>query len=797
MIGKKISHYKILEELGAGGMGVVYKAEDSKLKRVVALKFVVPRMLKKKEDKERFLREAQTAASLNHPHICTIYQIDEVEDSTFIVMEYIEGNTLKEIIKKDRLEPQKALDFAIQVAEGLEEAQEKNIVHRDIKSSNIMVTAKSQAKIMDFGLAKIVSESQLTETASIMGTVAYMSPEHASGDAIDHRSDIWSLGVVLYEMLTGELPFQGDHEQLVLYSILNKFHKPITELRPSIPAALERIVDKCLEKDPTERYQHPAELLADLRWLKRETDSGVIPRTKPTWKIRRAKRIRKLAIPGILAFAALALISGIVFFDWFQPSDQWKTSVAVLPIENLSQQEENEALCVYTTRAIIDKISLLSHELKVVPFESVLLQKQEEKTNLAVGRKLNAEYVLHSTLQTDGKIIRIISRLINVRDNRLVKPFEYRESEQEKISILDIQDNISKAIVSELGIHFAESGLLAAKEGEPQNEDAYKWYVQGMHVIDTQDTYPSVIEWFDLATKRFKNAIDLDPDYALAYWGLGAAHEAYYIETEDEEILDLTIHYFEKAYELNRNLAETNLGSGWAYFYLEDFNRAHMRFKRALDLNPTSPLINCDAGSFLASIGLYYRAIDFFSLSMQKDPGYLRAYVLNSMCHWYVGELQEGVRILETAMRYRQDDFFMHLELANHLVLLGDYHKAEEELSIAESLKPGSSMAGRALLYAYRGEVDEAMAYLHDLQSTHHYIATCIYSVLGMHSEAIANIQRGIEIGLKAEGRCLYGYPILQNHPCYQALHYDPGFLEILEKEKRKYELRLKMYGDF
>ena len=195
MIGNKISHYKILEELGSGGMGVVYKAEDLKLKRTVALKFVVPRMLKKKEDKERFIREAQTAASLNHPHICTIFQIDEVDDSTFIVMEYVEGQSLKEIIGKGPLELDMALNFAIQITEGLEEAQEKNIVHRDIKSSNIMVTTKAQAKIMDFGLAKIVSEPQLTETAAFMGTVAYMSPEQASGDAIDHRSVVRTVAV--------------------------------------------------------------------------------------------------------------------------------------------------------------------------------------------------------------------------------------------------------------------------------------------------------------------------------------------------------------------------------------------------------------------------------------------------------------------------------------------------------------------------------------------------------------------------------------------------------------------------
>ena len=798
MIGKKISHYKILEELGSGGMGVVYKAEDLKLKRTVALKFVIPRMLKKKEDKERFLREAQTAASLNHPHICTIFHIDEVENSTFIVMEYVEGQSLKEIIGKGPLALDKAIDFAIQIADGLEEAQEKNIVHRDIKSSNIMVTSKNQTKIMDFGLAKIVSESQLTETAAIMGTVAYMSPEQASGDTIDHRSDIWSLGVVLYEMLSGQLPFQGDHEQLVLYSILNKYHKPVTSLRPTIPTAMERIVDKCLEKDPTERYQHASELLEDLQWLKKETESGIIPLTKPTWKRRRAKKLKKLVGPGILILVAAVLISGYFLFDWFKPHVQWKASIAVLPIENLSSQEENEALCLYTTRAIIDKISLLSpDELRVFPFEFVLFQMREEKTNLAIGRKLNAEYVIHSTLQTDGIIIKIMSRLINVRDNRQVGSFEYKESVQDRISILDIQDNISKGIVTKLGIHFTESGLIAAKKGEPRNIDAYKWYVQGMYIVERQDTYASAEEWFNLATSMFKNAINLDPDYARAYWGLGAAYEAYYIETDDEEDLKRILDHWEKAYELNPNIAETNLGSGWAHFYREDLGRAHLRFKRALELNPTSPLVNCDVGSFLASIGLFYRAMDYFSISIAIDPDYLRAYGLNAKCHWYVGDFETGARILERALEFGGDDFYMRLEYANHLIMLGKYREAEEELAVVENLKPGSSGMHLALLSAHRGEKEKALAFIQKTKIPHLYNATCVYSLLGMYDEAIENIKVGIKIGFEEDQRYLYSFLILQNHPCYMVLHNDPRFIEILKEEKDKYERRLKMYGYF
>ncbi len=793
MIGKRISHYKILDELGSGGMGVVYKAEDCNLKRTVALKFVVPRILKKQEDKERFSREARTAASLNHPNICTIYEIDEVDDSTFIVMEYVEGRSLKELVGKGPLELDEALAFAVQISEGLLEAQENKIVHRDIKSSNIMVTPKAQAKIMDFGLAKVVSESQLTETASIMGTVSYMSPEQACGEAVDHRSDIWSLGVVLYEILTGELPFQGNHEQLVLYSILNKYHKPVTGLRPAIPVAMERIVDKCLEKDPNERYQDASELLSDLRWLKKETESGIVPRTKPTWQRRRTRRLRKLVVPGTLALAALILVLAYMVF---KPSPAYKTSIAVMPIEDLSPQKENEVLCLASTRDVIRKIMLLSDELKVVPYDEILMHYRQGKTSIRIGREMDIEFILNPVLQSDGQRLQINADLISVRDNSVIESFEYTTSEQDEIGLFDIQDEIARSIASKLGIHFTESGLLEAKKGEPQNDEAYRWYVQGMDFVDNQDTYPE-LEWFDPATRMFKKAIELDQDYALAYWGLGAAYEAYYIETRDAEDLQQTIDHWEKAYELDPNLPETNLSSGWAYLYKDDLGLAHLRFHRALELDPTSPLVNCDVGSFLASIGLFYRALEFYQASIASNSGYLRAYILNAKCHWYLGEFEAGARILERALEFESNDGFMHLEYASHLVMMGLYDKAEKELSLAEKLKPDSTGAIRALLDAYLGNTDEALAFVQNMKNKHHYIATCIYSILGMQDDAIENIKIGIEIGLKEEARCMYCYPFLQNHPCYRNLHNDPRFTEILKEEKDKAERRLQRYGHF
>ncbi|MHA2062345.1 MAG: serine/threonine protein kinase, partial [Candidatus Sifarchaeia archaeon] len=260
MIGKTISHYKIIEQLGAGGMGVVYKAEDTRLKRTVALKFLPPEMTRDPEAKERFIREAQAASSLQHNNICTIHEIDETEDGQiFICMDYYEGESLKDKIKDKRLKTKDAIDITIQIAQGLEKAHEKGIIHRDIKPSNIFITHDDVVKIIDFGLAKLAGKTILTKAGSTMGTIDYMSPEQTRGDEIDHRTDIWSLGVVLYEMITGRVPFKGEYDQAVIYSIMNEEPELITSHHTSVPMELEGIVIKALSKSPDERYQHADE----------------------------------------------------------------------------------------------------------------------------------------------------------------------------------------------------------------------------------------------------------------------------------------------------------------------------------------------------------------------------------------------------------------------------------------------------------------------------------------------------------------------------------------------------------
>jgi serine/threonine protein kinase len=320
MIGKTISHYKILEKLGEGGMGVVYKAQDTKLDRIVALKFLPKHLLCDEESKQRFANEAKAASALDHPNIATIYEIDEVEDECFISMAYIEGQNLKQRIELTPLKIDEAIGIAIQVADGLQEAHQKGIIHRDIKSANIMLTPKGQAKIMDFGLAKLAGQTRLTKTGATMGTFAYMSPEQAKGDKADHRADIWSLGVVIYEMITGQLPFKSEYEQAIVYSILNEEPEPMTGLRTGVPMELEQIVAKSLEKKKDDRYQHIEEMLVDLRRLRRDTDK-VLPKTPQKLQLpkdrERKKTQRKRLIYGTLAAVLIILAAISIFFNKF------------------------------------------------------------------------------------------------------------------------------------------------------------------------------------------------------------------------------------------------------------------------------------------------------------------------------------------------------------------------------------------------------------------------------------------------------------------------------------------------
>ena len=469
MIGKTISHYKILEELGRGGMGVVYKAEDTKLKRTVALKFLAPIALGSEEEKARFVHEAQAAASLDHPNICTVHEIDDAEGQTFIAMAYIAGQSLKEKVETGPLQLNETLDIAIQVAEGLQEAHEKSIVHRDIKSANIMVSDKGQAKITDFGLAKLTGRTKLTKSNMTFGTVAYMSPEQTQGEEVDHRSDIFSLGVVLYEMITGQHSFKGDYEQAVVYSILHEDPEPITGLRTGVPMELERIVNKALAKNPGERYQHVDELLVDLRSVGRELEADQ-PKTAQT-PSRLPRRHRVLLYGGIaLLLLLLALVGRDLFTTGHEPID----SIAVLPLKNYSGDPEQEYFSDGMTEELIDKLGRIK-ALRVISSTSAMRYKGTNKSLPEIARELDVAAIVEGSVQPFGEQIRIRVLLIDAKADQQLWNGSF---ERESRNVLALQRQVALAIAQEVAVTLTPQEETQLAEVPEVNPDAYALYLR-------------------------------------------------------------------------------------------------------------------------------------------------------------------------------------------------------------------------------------------------------------------------------------------------------------------------------
>jgi len=368
MVGQTISHYKIIEKLGEGGMGIVYKAHDTKLNRMVALKFLPPAMTSDSEARERFIQEAQTASALDHSNICTVHEIDETDDGqTFIVMAFYDGQTLKKMIDKGPLEINTVIDITIQIAKGLKEAHDNKIVHRDIKPANIMITTKNQVKIMDFGLAKLAGRAQITTTGSTVGTAAYMSPEQASGKEVDHRSDIWSLGTILYEMLTQQRPFKGDYEQAVVYSILNEEPAPVSSLNPELPEDLQKIVHKTLSKEPGERYQSVSALIEDLSTIQQDTNRKSEHETqiKKINLFQNRKTFIAVGIVFIIIITATILLNKVTGERVPGLPAVERKMIAVLPFVNLGPPEE-EYFADGITEEITSRLACL-HELGVIP----------------------------------------------------------------------------------------------------------------------------------------------------------------------------------------------------------------------------------------------------------------------------------------------------------------------------------------------------------------------------------------------------------------------------------------------
>jgi non-specific serine/threonine protein kinase len=520
MIGQTISHYKITAKLGEGGMGEVYLATDTRLDRTVALKFLPSAVADDLDARARLLREAQAASRLNHSNILSIHAVEEADGRDFIVMEYVEGQTLKELIRQGKLGFDRVLDLALQIGAGLTAAHGAGVIHRDIKPDNVKVTPAGLVKIMDFGLATWRGATRLTAEGSTVGTVAYTSPEQAQGKDIDDRSDIFSLGAVLYEMITGRLPFPGDHEAAIIYAIVNDQPQPLARYRATVPDALQRIVGKCLAKSPDERYQSAADLVADLRTLQRVqgTLGAGLPQSRP-----RGRR-RTVAAASVLGVAILAVAAALVTRHFLsagsgKPSE--RKMLAVLPFENLGSPDQ-EYFADGITDEIIGKLASI-RDLGVISRTSTMQYKKTTKNLRVVARELGVDYILEGTIlwdrSRDTNRVRILPQLIRMSDDTHLWAETYQRP---LVDIFAVQADIATRIAEAMDITLLGPEHAALEAMPTKNLDAYQAYLRGVDCERGADF--GLREKVLSAVHMFQRAVELDSTFALAYAHLAHAH---------------------------------------------------------------------------------------------------------------------------------------------------------------------------------------------------------------------------------------------------------------------------------
>jgi serine/threonine protein kinase len=708
MIGQTVAHYRITAQLGSGGMGVVYEAEDTRLGRRVALKFLPLELAQGAATLERFQREARAASSLNHPNICTVYAIDQHEGQQFIAMELLEGETLAERIRRGPFELEALLDLGIQLADALESAHAKGIVHRDLKPANIFVNPRGQAKILDFGLAKIermrsgaddgaseaptaIPPQELTQAGSTLGTVSYMSPEQARGQATDARTDLFSLGTVLYQMATGTLPFQGETSAVIFDAILNRDPPLLVLANPALPPELGRILERALEKDRNLRYQNAADLKTELLRLKRDTASGG----------RRA--------------AELGESRGGV------PSQADK-AVAVLYFENLSGVKEDEYLRDGVTEDIITELSKIKG-LRIFSRSTVLNYRDKPVTPAQIGQQLGAAYMLTGSLRRAGTRLRINAELVDTRKDF---PLWSERYDREMKDVFEVQDEIARKIAEALRITLSPQEQKAIADKPTEDLQAYDLYLRGKSFarrLTRQD--------LEFALQMFENAVAQDPDFALAYAAIANASAQYHLHFERAPAwIERAREASRKASSLGKVAPEIQVAEAWILYAEEQYDEAISRVRQAIERKP-----DCEGGYYLLgralfAAGSYQAVVDMTEQALAAAGEDYNIYVPVINALGALGKkdalrnaIQQRIELLESHLKKVPEDARGRTLLANDYAFVGRPEDAVRDATLAMDLRPNDAMVM--------------------------YNVACVFGQLGKKPEALDAIKKAWDAGFK------------------------------------------------